>query len=196
MVHSFPHYFTILPMITLNGTECGAFISSLFHHFAHDHTQWDRVWCIHFLIISPFYQLSHSMGPSVVHSFPPYFTILSMITINGTEYGAFISSLFHHFTHDHIQWDPVWCIYFLIILPSVVPSSPHLFHHIAHDHTQWDRVWCIHFFKYFTILPMITLNGTECGAFVSSLFHHFTHDHTQWDRVLCIHFFIISPFCP
>ena len=138
-MHSFPHYFTILPMITLNGTECGAFISSLFHHFAHDHThsdrvwssfisssfhhfahdhtQWDRVWCIHFLIISPFYQLSHSMGPSVVHSFPHYFTILSMITINGTEYGAFISSLFHHFTHDHIQWDPVWCIYFLIISP-------------------------------------------------------------------------------
>ena len=50
-----PHYFTILPMITLNGTEFGAFISSLFHHFTPDHTQWDRVWCIHFFIISPFY---------------------------------------------------------------------------------------------------------------------------------------------
>ena len=184
VVHSFPHYFTTLPMITLNGTECGAFISSLFHHFTHDHTQWDRVWCIHFLIISPFYPWSHSMGPSVVHSFPHYFTILPMITLNGTECGAFISSLFHHFTHDHTQWDPVWCIHFLIISPfyswshSLGPSVVHSYLH------------------YFTILPMITLNGTECGAFIFSLFHHFTHNHTQWDRVLCIHFLIISPFCP
>ena len=129
VVHSFPHYFTILPMITLNGTqcgafisslfhhipmitlngtECGAFISSLFHHFTHDHTQWDRVWCIYFFIISPFCPSSHSMGLSVVHSFPHYFTILPMITLNGTECGAFISSLFHHFAHEHTQWDGVW----------------------------------------------------------------------------------------
>ena len=54
-------------------------------------------------------------------------------------------------------------------------SFLHVFHHFTHDHTKCDLVWCIHFFTYFTILPMITFNGTKCGEFISSR---------------------ISPYCP
>ena len=216
-------------MITLYGTECGAFISSS---------------------ISPFYPWSHSMGPSVVPSLSHYFTILPMITLNGTKWGAFISlrispfcpwshsmgpsvvhsflHVFHHFIHDHTQWDRVWCIHsfaYFNILPMITLKGTECgafissrIHHFTHDHTQWDRVWYIHFFKFFKILPMTKLNGTECGAFFSSrispfypwshsmgpsvmhsflqVFHNFTHDHTQWDRVWCIHFTMYFTILP